>query len=91
MASSSLTLTVHVIGRFYQTIRPPRPKSTIASSSPRPPHPLQIHEREIQSSDQGKESSKGKLPEVVVDTQKADDKEILKNRSSVSSFKEGFP
>ncbi|CAG8677671.1 22311_t:CDS:2 [Rhizophagus irregularis] len=85
LASSSLTLTVHIIGRFYQTIRPSRPKSTSG-------HPLQIHKREIQSSDQGKESSKGKLPEVVVDTQKADDnKELLKNRSSISSFKEVLP
>ncbi|CAB4428513.1 unnamed protein product [Rhizophagus irregularis] len=88
LASSSLTLTVHIIGRFYQTIRPPRPKSTSTTSK----HPLQIHKREIQSSDQGKESSKGKLPEVVVDTQKADDnKELLKNRSSISSFKEVLP
>ncbi|RGB24709.1 hypothetical protein C1646_821452 [Rhizophagus diaphanus] len=90
LASSSLTLTVHIIGRFYQTIRSPRPKST-KSTTTTSGHPLQIHKPEIQSSDQGKESSKGKLPEVVVDTQKSDDKELLKNRSSISSFKEALP
>jgi hypothetical protein len=83
LASSSLTLTVHIIGRFYQTIYPR--KITTPSGS----HPLQFkpdNDREFHSSD----GNKGRLPEVVVVPQKAEDIKVaeINKRASTSSFKE---
>ncbi|GES95622.1 hypothetical protein GLOIN_2v1560119 [Rhizophagus clarus] len=70
LASSCLTLTVHIIGRSYQTINP-RPKIKRPGSLG---HPLQFkpdnNDREMV---QGRDGNKGKLPEVVVDSQKDDD------------------
>ncbi|RIA92156.1 hypothetical protein C1645_736560 [Glomus cerebriforme] len=111
LASSCLTLTVHIIGRFYQAVNPvvkPRNRLSVSTDDPSKtggPHPLQFNPehdisdreiKEIKSLDQEKvggdgDKGKGRVPEVVVDSQNVGDDEKPNKRSSVgSNFQEMF-